>query len=134
MILRGVLALGLTALLLNAPACGVSDGPSDGSSRVVDDPDSWGADETPATRKEILAAPAEHSADALAEALVQTAEEADSASLPSVLAITTDDREEIRWHAVLALKAIGGPQADEALAQLAANDPSELVRDEAATR
>lgn len=134
MTLRGVLPLALAALLLATAACDGGSAASGGASNVVDDPDSWGADEVPATREEILSAPAEHTADALAEALVQTAEQADAASLPAVLALTSDEREEIRWHAVLALKSIGGEQADDALARLAKDDPSELVRDEAGAR
>jgi HEAT repeat protein len=124
----------LGVLVTTSPACG--DAPVGASPDAVtnDEVDEWGENEQPPTRDEILAAPSAFDADAVAEALVSVAEEQAATALPQVLALLADDREEIRWHAVQALKAIGGDQADAALVRLATEDPSELVREEATQR
>ncbi len=116
----------LTALVSASPGCGDA-----GMSASPTDIDEWGENETPATRDEILAAPSEFDADAVASALVDVADTADTSALPRVLALISDDREEIRWHAARALQAIGGDEATAALARLAREDASELVRSEA---
>ena len=60
----------------------------------------------------------EGAADARA-ALVEVAESGDAQALPAVLALATDAREEVRWHAVLALRAIDDEPARAELARLA---------------
>ena len=130
MIRRAAAPLALAAVLATALAC---DGAGTSSSHA-EQADEWGENETPPTRDEILSAPAEHSADAVAQALVEVAADADATALPQVLALASDEREEIRWHAVLALSAIGGDEANAALIRIAEDDPSELVRDAAGQR
>ncbi len=128
---RGAAPIALAALLAAVTACDGAAGRRSGTAADIDG-DEWGENETPPTRDEVLAAPSQHDADAVAAALVAVTSDADAAALPRVLAVAGDDREEVRWHAVLALRAIGGERAQAALARLAASDPSELVRDEAA--
>lgn len=129
-LLLAVLLAVLLGVVLGAAACGREPA----AAAVAGD--DWEEDaEPPApTRDEILAAPAEHDADAVTEALGAVAETHDAAALPAVLRAAEDAREEVRWHAVLALKALGGDEARAVLARLAADDPSGLVRDEASAR
>ena len=135
MINRAAAPLVLAAVFATAVACdGAGTSPSSTDPSSTEEVDEWGEDETPPTRDEILAAPAEHSEDAVAQALVEVSQDADTSALPQVLALASDEREEIRWHAVLALSAIGGNEAQAALARIAADDPSELVRDAAVQR
>lgn len=123
-----------TLVLAALLATGCDASASTSRDGAADEADEWGEDAVPATRDEILAAPAEHSTDQVTSALVDVAEYADESALPAVLALADDEREEVRWHVALALKAIDSDAAREALARLAADDPSELVRDEAGSR
>ncbi len=66
-------------------------------------------------------------------ALVAIGERRDTSSIQPISRLGSDENEEIRWHCVLALKAIGGPEATAALERFA-DDKSVLVRDEVAAR
>jgi len=75
---------------------------------------------------------AEYDPEVVAAALTSVGEVADPSSVPHVVPLADDPDEEIRWHAATALGAIGGPEAAVVRARMAAHDPSELVREEAA--
>jgi HEAT repeat protein len=64
-------------------------------------------------------------------ALASLAERPDSRAVEAVAGLARDPNEEVRWHVALALKAIGGDLAKVTLAEMAAGDESEMVRDEA---
>lgn len=68
---------------------------------------------------------------ALVEALAGVAEKPAADALPHLLPLTTHLDEEVRFNVVLALQAMDGEQARAALAGMAADDESELVRLEA---
>ncbi|MCO5170658.1 MAG: HEAT repeat domain-containing protein [Planctomycetes bacterium] len=56
----------------------------------------------------------------------------DPASAPVVARLEHDPDEEVRFHTALTLRALGGREAAEVLARMAADDESPLVRAEAA--
>lgn len=72
--------------------------------------------------------------EVVAAALTSVGEMGDPSSVPYVVALRGDADEEIRWHVAAALKRLGGNDANAALADMAANDASELVREEAAQK
>ncbi len=55
----------------------------------------------------------------------------DPSAVPALAGLAHDPNEELRWHAARALKSIDGAAAASALADMAAHDASELVREEA---
>lgn len=58
--------------------------------------------------------------------------EREAPTSPAVVArLEHDPDEEVRFHTVLALRALGGPEARDVLARMARDDPSPLVREEA---
>lgn len=65
-------------------------------------------------------------------ALGALAERKDPASASVVARLEHDPDEEVRFHAALALRALGGSQATEVLGRMARDDASALVRAEAA--
>jgi len=72
---------------------------------------------------------ADYRNEVVVAAMFAVAHRGDRSSVAAIarLARTSDD-EEIRWHAALALKQLGGARADRARAQLAREDASGLVR------
>ncbi len=119
-----LVAVALAAVLVTA--CG----PGTTGPEGIDD--GWGPDPSPATHAEILAAPHAHDTDALVSALAEVAAQPDAAETSLLLALVDDEREEVRWHVAHALRAARGDEARAALERMAASDPSELVREEAA--
>lgn len=79
----------------------------------------------------VLAHRAGYAPEVVAAALTSVGEIGDPTSVPLVAALHQDADEEIRWHVAAALKRLGGDDARAVLAQMAANDSSELVRGEA---
>lgn len=75
-----------------------------------------------------------HPTAVVVAAIVAIGERHDPSSVAVLAELGGDPREEVRWQTVLALRAIGGPDAAAALERFAANDPSEFVRDEARSR
>jgi HEAT repeat protein len=73
-----------------------------------------------------------HPTAVLVAAIVALGQRGDPSSVAVLERVADDPREEVRWQTVLALRAIGGADADSLLTRIAANDPSEFVRDEAA--
>lgn len=80
---------------------------------------------------EILDRRPEYADAVVAAAVSALAERGDGAALPRFLALVRDPSEEVRFHVAAALQRFGGEQARAALAAMAAEDPSELVRAEA---
>lgn len=73
----------------------------------------------------------EYPTEVVVAALGAVGERRDPASVPRVVALVGDPDEEVRYHVALALRDLGGAEARAALARLAADDPSELVREAA---
>jgi HEAT repeat protein len=71
-------------------------------------------------------------AEVVVAALGAIAERKDPTSPPVVARLEHDPDEEVRFHTALALRALGGPEAKDVLARMAKDDPSPLVREEAA--
>lgn len=71
-------------------------------------------------------------AEVVVAALGSIAERKAPTSPPVVARLEHDPDEEVRFHTVLALRALGGPEAKDVLARMAKDDPSPLVREEAA--
>lgn len=69
--------------------------------------------------------------EVIVAALGSIAERRDPTSPPVVARLERDPDEEVRFHAVLALRALGGAEARAVLARMAEEDPSPLVREEA---
>ena len=84
-----------------------------------------------AALQDVIGRRAERPAGEVVDALVLVSEAPDPAAVPFVVSLVDDAEEEVRWHVVVALKAIGGPEAKRVLAGMAATDASEMVRDEA---
>ncbi len=74
----------------------------------------------------------QYTAEVVVAALGSIAERKDPTSPPVVARLEHDPDEEVRFHTVLALRALGGAEAREVLARMATDDPSPLVREEAA--
>jgi len=70
--------------------------------------------------------------EVVAAALESVAEIGDPSSVEHVAALSDDADEEVRWHVAASLRRLGGTYADQVLARMAAGDPSDLVRSEAA--
>lgn len=79
----------------------------------------------------VLANRGAYDPEVVAAALTSVAEIGDPSSVPHVAALADDSDEEIRWHVASTLKQLGGREADAVLEDMAAHDPSELVRSEA---
>jgi len=82
----------------------------------------------------VLAHRAEYEPEVVAAALTSVGEMGDPSSVPYVVALRGDADEEIRWHVAGALRRLGGTDAQAVLADMAAHDASQLVREEAAQR
>lgn len=74
----------------------------------------------------------QYAAEVVVAALGSIAERKAPTSAPVVARLEHDEDEEVRFHTVLALRALGGPEAKDVLARMAQDDPSPLVREEAA--
>lgn len=82
----------------------------------------------------ILERRADHSPEVVVATLVALGKRKDPSSVAAILPLTRDTDEEVRWHAALALRALGGPEAEAELLRMSRDDPSELVREAAAPR
>ena len=80
----------------------------------------------------VLAHRNEYDPEVVAAALTSVGEIGDPSSVSYVTALRNDPDEEIRWHVAAALEQLGGDAAEAVLLDMASNDPSELVREEAA--
>jgi HEAT repeat protein len=74
---------------------------------------------------------ADGSSGELVEALARVADRPKDDALPYLVTLTDHEDEEVRFNVVMALKAVGGEQARAALAVMAEEDDSDLVRHEA---
>lgn len=70
----------------------------------------------------------EYPTEVVVAAIVATAARQDRSSVGAIAGLTRCDDEEVRWHAVLALKSLGGTKADATRERVAAEDGSGLVR------
>lgn len=70
----------------------------------------------------------------LVAAIVALGERRDPTAVELLDTLRDDPREEVRWQMTRSLAAIGGDSALRALEKIAAEDPSDLVREEAASQ
>lgn len=69
----------------------------------------------------------------LVAAIVALGERRDPTAVEPLYSLREDPREEVRWQMTRSLAAIGGESAMRALEKIAVEDPSDLVREEAAS-
>lgn len=81
---------------------------------------------------DVLSRNSEYSTEVVVAAIAALGERGEPASVPFIASLAEHENEEVRWHVAVALKQLGGEEANQVLARMVSSDESDMVRSEAA--